>query len=329
MSREPAASARPPRVTVLLAPDEPSLPGLGPVAAQATLREVREPAALAAALAQTDVLVVTDFRSEMLARCWPAHCPVRWVHATSAGVEGLAIPAILEGKVLLTNARGVFDRGIAEYVLGAVLLFAKDTLGNLARQRARRWEHRESALIRGARALIVGAGSIGSEVARLLRALDLEVSGVARSARVQPPFDRVHAHHELPALLPHADYVIITAPLTPQTHHLFDHAMLARLRPGACLINVGRGPIVEEAALVQALQSGALGGAALDVFEHEPLPPEHPLWTFDNVMISAHMAGDFRGWRQVLSEQFVANFQRWQRGEALTNRVLPDRITPC
>ncbi len=316
-------------MTVLLAPDEPSLPGLAPVAAQATLREVREPAALAAALTDTDVLVVTDFRNEALARCWPAHCPVRWVHATSAGVEGLALPAILEGEVLLTNARGVFDRGIAEYVVGAVLLFAKDTLGNLARQQARRWEHRESALIRGSRALIVGAGSIGSEVAQLLRALDMEVTGVARSAREQPPFDRVCSHHELPALLPHADYLIITAPLTPQTHHLFDEAMLAHLRPGACLVNVGRGPIVEETALVRALQSGALGGAALDVFETEPLPPDHPLWTFDNVMLSAHMAGDFRGWRRALGEQFVANFERWQRGEALANRVLPPAATPC
>ncbi|MDY6813031.1 MAG: D-2-hydroxyacid dehydrogenase [Pseudomonadota bacterium] len=329
MSRPAAAPAGVPRVTVLLAPEEPSLPGLAPVAAQARLREVRDPAALATALASTDVLVVTDFRSGALAERWPAHCPVRWVHATSAGVDGLAIPAILAGEVLLTNARGVFDRGIAEYVLGAVLLFAKDTLGNVARQRARRWEHRESALIRGARALIVGAGSIGSEVARLLQALDMQVSGVARSARVQAPFDRVHAHHELPALLPQADYVIITAPLTPQTHHLFDAAMLARLRPGACLINVGRGPIVEESALVRALQSGAIAGAALDVFEHEPLPPDHPLWTFDNVMISAHMAGDFRGWRRALGEQFVANFARWQRGERLTNRVLPTGITPC
>ncbi|HAB07808.1 MAG TPA: D-2-hydroxyacid dehydrogenase, partial [Alcanivorax sp.] len=157
-----------PRVTVLLAEDEPALPGLDRLRGDITLREVRGDNGLAEALAETDILVVTDFRVEALESAWPDPCPIRWVHATSAGVDALMIPPIKNGDFPVTNASGIFDRGIAEYVLGAVLLFAKDTLTNLALQRERRWQHRETAMIRGARALVVGAGSIGREIATVL-----------------------------------------------------------------------------------------------------------------------------------------------------------------
>ncbi len=308
------------RVTVLLAPDEAPLPGLEALEGLARVRQLQGDEGLAEALADTDVLVVTDFRVEALEAAWPEPCPIQWVHATSAGVDALMIPPIRDGGFPVTNAAGVFDRGIAEYVLGAILLFAKDTLTNLALQREHRWQHRETALIRDQRALVVGAGSIGRSVATLLGALGMEVVGTARRAREDAAFDRVHAQQDLPDLLGEADYVIVTAPLTPDTEGLFDDHHFGLMKPGAAFINVGRGAIVRTEALLRALD-GPLAGAALDVFEQEPLPADHPLWDRPDVMLSAHMAGDFIGWRQALGEQFVDNFNRWRLGEPLANPV--------
>lgn len=310
-----------PRITVLLADDEPDLPGLEALRDQARVRQWRGGPDLSVVLADTDILVVTDFRVAALADAWPTPCPIRWVHATSAGVDALMIAPIRDGGIAVTNAAGVFDRGIAEYALGAVLLFAKDTLTNLALQRRRQWRHRETRLIQGQRALVVGAGAVGREVARLLGVLDMEVIGTARRARRDPAFRRVHRQEDLPALLGDADYVIVTAPLTETTRGLFDQRHFRLMKPGAVLINVGRGAIVSTPALITALDSGRLAGAALDVFEQEPLPADHPLWGYPNVMISAHMAGDVTGWRQALGEQFVANFQRWRRNAPLANPV--------
>ena len=310
-----------PRITVLLAEDEPDLPGLEALADQAQVRQVRQRAEVSDALADTDILVVTDFRTDLLTEVWPDPCPIQWIHATSAGVDALMIEPIRNSDIIVTNARGIFDRGIAEYVLGALLLFAKDTLGNLHHQRQQRWQHRETRLLKEQQALIVGAGSIGREVAGLLGAMGMTVIGTARHARNDPAFRRVHRQADLPALLGDADYVIITAPLTPDTQGLFDDAMFRRLKPGAVLVNVGRGAIVQTDALVKALNNDRLAGAALDVFEEEPLPQGHPLWAHPKVMMSAHMAGDFIGWRRALGDQFVSQFQRWRRDQPLLNPV--------
>ncbi|PAU87587.1 hydroxyacid dehydrogenase [Pseudomonas sp. WN033] len=308
-------------VLVLMAPEDTELPGLDGLPASVRLRCVHDEDALRQALPEAEVLVVTDFRSGLLERCWPAQNHLRWVHATSAGVDALMFPALWDSDIAITNARGMFDRGIAEYVLGAVLMFAKDTLGNLRLQRHRQWQHRDTELIEQRRVLVVGAGSIGGKVAALLRAVDMQVVGLARTARADARFDAVFASESLHEQLALADFVVITAPLTDDTRGLFNDQAFSAMKPGARLINVGRGPIVDTAALLRALERGQLSGAALDVFEQEPLPEDHSLWQQPNVMISAHMAGDFLGWRRALGEQFVANFLRWQAGEALHNRV--------
>ena len=252
------------RVLVLVAPGEAPLPGLDDLPTTVELRTVSSESDLRRHLPQTDVLVVTDFRTDLLERCWPDEHRIRWVHATSAGVDALMFPALRDSDVLLTNARGVFDLGIAEYVLGAVLMHAKDSLGNLALQRQQRWQHRETALVARQRALVIGAGSIGSEVARLLSALDIEVIGIARTARSAEHFSRVLASEQLDGALPEADIVVITAPLTDATRGLINRDRLARMRSNALLVNVGRGAIVVTDDLVAALQAGQLGGAVLD-----------------------------------------------------------------
>lgn len=312
-------------ILILAAEDEPELPGLEGLPDSAKVSYARDEHSLRGGLEDSDILVVTDFRAGMIERCWPDKPAVRWVHATSAGVDALMFPALVNSDIPITNAQGIFNRGIAEYVLGAILMFAKDTLGNLHYQRQHRWEHRESRLIHRKQVLIVGAGSIGSTVAQLLSAAGMDVVGTARSKRNIEGFLAVHAQEQLFELLPHTDYVVITAPLTPATEGLFNADTFAIMKPSAHLINVGRGSIVRTEDLLAALKSGRLAGAALDVFEEEPLPENHPLWDHPKVMVSAHMAGDFIGWRRALGEQFVDNFRRWQTGEALFNQVNKNR----
>jgi phosphoglycerate dehydrogenase-like enzyme len=149
----------------------------------------------------------------------------------------------------------------------------------------------------------------------------VHVDGIARTARRSPPFGEVVAAEDMAPLLSTADFVAIAAPLTPATEGLFDPAAFAAMKPGAWLINVGRGPIVDELALLAALRSGHLGGAALDVFGQEPLPQDHPFWAMENVFVSPHMSGDFIGWVEDLSRMFVDNFRRWVAGQPLHNVV--------
>lgn len=310
-----------PIIVLLTAEDEDPYPGLEAVTDSARLIHVRDEESLQAALPEADILLVTDFRTRMLQRAWPENHHIDWVHATAAGVDALMFPEIVNSDIRVTNARGVFDRGIAEYVLGAILMFAKDTINNLRYQRRHQWQHRETELIRGCNALIIGAGSIGREVAGLLRASGMRAVGIARSDREDEHFDAVYANVKLFELLPEADYVIITAPLTDATHGLFDHKAFAGMKPSARLINVGRGPIVVESDLVDALENQMISGAALDVFEQEPLDEQSPLWEMPQVMISAHMAGDFIGWRRALIDQFVENYRNWVDGKELFNVV--------
>lgn len=309
-------------VTVLTAPGDPEPPGIDMLRSRAEVRVATDEGGLREALPGTDVMMVTDFRTQALAAAWPLADKLQWIHATSAGVDALMFPALVDSEVVVTNARGIFDRTIAEYVLCTLLMFAKDFPGSLRYQREHRWQHRDSERLEGQRVLVVGAGSIGRQIARLASAVGLLVHGVARSGRRDDPdFISVHPQSELLAQLALADYVVIAAPLTPQTEGLFDREAFAAMRDSARLINIGRGPIVRTDDLIAALEAGSIAGAALDVFEEEPVPEQHPLWDMPNVIMTAHMAGDFIGWRRALTDQFLENFDRWHRGEGLFNRV--------
>ncbi|MDN5850462.1 MAG: D-2-hydroxyacid dehydrogenase [Nitrococcus sp.] len=311
-----------PVITVLAAPGEALPPGLDSLAEMAALRQAWDAESLRATLPGAHVLCVTDFRTGALRQAWPCADRLQWIHATSAGVDAVLIAEVRTSDVLLTNARGIFDRPIAEYVLGQIIAFAKDFHRNWELQQRQEWVHRDTERVQGKRALVVGAGAIGREIARLARAVGLTVEGIARSERsADPDFEAVYAAHDLCARLPDADFVIVAAPLTQTTRGLFDAVALRCMKRTARLINIGRGPIVVTDALVQALQEGWIAGAALDVFEEEPLPENHPLWRAPNTVVSAHMAGDFLGWREALIEQFIEQFRRWRRGEPLHNLV--------
>ena len=308
-----------PIVAVLCADHRP--PGMSTVEAVAEVRYASA-AELPHAVPGAEVLFVWDFLSTSVPRAWPYADRLRWVHIASAGVDPLMFPELVDSPAVLTNSRGIFDRPIAEYVLGLILVFAKDIRETLDLQRKRAWRHRDTERIDGQTALVVGTGSIGRQIGRLLSAAGMKVAGVGRAARSgDPGLGEVYASGDLPSLLPEADYVIIAAPLTEQSRGTFDATAFAQMKPSARLINVGRGPIVVEKDLARALQDKQIAGAALDVFSEEPLSPEHSLWAVPNLIISPHMSGDFVGWLDALAELFVENFGRWLAGDELLNVV--------
>ncbi len=212
------------------------------------------------------------------------------MHIASAGVDRLLFPALVEGDTVVTQFARVFDEPIAEYVLGLVLAFAKDLHTTFRLQAERRWRHRETERITGARALVVGTGPIGRAIGRRLTAAGLAVTGSGRTARdADPDLGTVLPIERLDEALAEADFVVLAAPLTPQTRGMIDTAALDRMRPSARLINVGRGGLVAEPDLVKALRDGRIAGAALDVFEDEPLPPSSPLGDAERRRLPAHV----------------------------------------
>jgi len=281
---------------------------------------------LPSALPGADVLLVWDFLSDAVRPAWAAANALRWVHTASAGVDRLAFPALLASDVVLTNSRGVFDLPMAEYVLGLVLAIAKDLPGTVTRQSQRVWQHRETERVAGRIAVVVGSGPIGRAIGRHLGAVGMGVELVGRTERAgDPHFGMVHAAGALHGLLPRADYLVLAAPLTEQTRGLVDAAALDALKPGARIVNVSRGALVVTDDLVAALRSGRLSGAALDVFDTEPLPADSPLWELPGVIVSPHMSGDVLGWRDELAALFVDNLTRYRSGRPLRNVVNKDR----
>lgn len=310
-----------PVVTVLGFPGDESPPGLASVGDLAEIRVATDDASLVRHLDGSTVLLVLDFRTETVRNAWPYARELRWVHAASAGVDALLFPELLDSDVLLTNARGVFDTPVAEWAITSILVLAKDLHTTIDLQRQGIWKHRESEPIEGRRVVVVGAGGIGREVTRLARALGMSVTVVARSARDDATIGPVRSTDDLDDILADADVVVLAAPLTPATHGLLDARRLRALPATAHLVNVGRGALVDQPALAEALREGRLAGAALDVFTEEPLPADDPLWAMPNVIVSPHMSGDVVGWREALTEQFVANLRRWLAGEPLDGIV--------
>lgn len=308
-----------PTVLVLRGATPP--PRMEVVEALADVRYARE-ADLAASLHGAEVLFLWDFWSTAVASAWEGAGSLRWVHIASAGVDRLLFPQLVASDVVVTNSRGVFDEPIAEYVLGLVLCLAKGLHTTLRLQTQRRWQHRETERVTGAHALVVGTGPIGRAVGRRLAAAGMTVGGVGRTGRVDDPdLGVVRPFAELGDGLAEADYVVLAAPLTDLTRGMIDTHALSRMRPSARLVNVGRGPLVVEEDLVEALRAGRIAGAALDVFAAEPLPESSPLWDMPEVIVSPHMSGDAIGWRDELVELFADNLTRYRRGEPLRNVV--------
>ncbi|WP_261675092.1 D-2-hydroxyacid dehydrogenase [Streptomyces lusitanus] len=300
----------------LLVLDAEPLPRLGRLAGRVRI-EHADGSTLAERLPHADVLLVWDFTSHAVRRAWPGEGPrPRWVHTASAGVDHLLCPELAASDTVVTNARGVFDGPIAEYVAGLVLAFAKDLPRTLRLQRERTWLHRETRRVAGTRACVVGSGPMGRAVAGTLEALGVRTALVGRTAR-----DGVHGPGDLDRLLARADWVVAAAPLTEETRGMFDARRFGLMQPSAYFVNVGRGELVVEDALVRAVRDRWIAGAALDVFTAEPLAGGSPLWELDDVVVSPHMSGDTVGWRDELAAQFVELYELWEAGRPLENVV--------
>ncbi|KAJ1418565.1 D-isomer specific 2-hydroxyacid dehydrogenase [Ochromonadaceae sp. CCMP2298] len=243
-----------------------------------------------------------------------------WIHSINCGVDNIMCPEIADSDIVLTNAKGVFSSNLAEYALFACSYFAKD-LPRLRRQQAeRQWEKYYVGQLRGATMGIVGYGDIGAACARLAKAYGMRVLALRRNPDLcsgDANVDQAFGAHELGAVMSQADYLIVCMALTPHTRQMIREEHFKASKKGLVLVNIGRGALLDEEALIRALQSGDVAGAALDVFAVEPLPEESPLWALPNVLVSPHTADLTPTSRYASVQLFTENCARFLRGQEL------------
>ena len=280
---------------------------------------------LAEELPDTDIFIGYSLRPEQLKDAKR----LKWIHSTAAGVAQLMYPELRDSGVVVTNPRGIFAVPMAEHAIGLMLALARNFPDSVRQQDRAQWGQQtlwdlpqHLTELNGQVLLIVGFGSVGKELARRARAFDMRVWGVRRSGKEDSPLaDRIMPAEELATALPRADFVVLAAPETPETRHLIGPKEIALMKPGARLINVARGSLLDEAALLRALEEGKLGGAAIDVAASEPLPPESPLWKAPNLLITPHTsATSDRLWERETS-LLLEQLERWFDGRELVNRV--------
>ena len=280
---------------------------------------------LSTELADADIFVGSVLRPAQFA----AAKKLKWVHSTSAGVGQLMYPELRNSGVVVTNASGIFSVPMAEHTVGLMLALARNFPDTLRQQEKAIWSQQDLwdkpqhlAEVNGTLLLIIGYGSIGREVAKRAQALGMRVWGVTRSGKGDATHaEKIVASAELHNVLPHADYLLLCAPETAETNSLIGAQQLAQMKRSARLINVGRGSLVDEVALISALESGALAGAALDVAQTEPLPATSPLWRTPNLFITPHTSAlSDRLWPRETA-MLVDLLERWFDGRELFNRV--------
>jgi D-2-hydroxyacid dehydrogenase (NADP+) len=275
-------------------------------------------------LPDTDIFVGYSLRAGQLKNTKK----LKWIHSTATGVAQLMYPQLRDSGIMVTSPSGIFSVPMAEHTMGLLLALARNFPDAVRGQDRARWAQQEIwdrqhlTEVNGQVLLIVGYGSIGREVAKRAKAFDMHVWGITRSGAGERAYvEKIFAAAQLHEALEAADYVLICAPETAETKHLIGAAEISRMKRGARLINVGRGSLLDEAALVQALESGALGGAALDVAQTEPLPAGSPLWKAPNLFITPHTSGvSDRLWDRQTTI-LIELLERWFDGRELFNRV--------
>ncbi|MGC2527218.1 MAG: D-2-hydroxyacid dehydrogenase [Candidatus Acidiferrum sp.] len=280
---------------------------------------------LPAELPDTDIFVGYSLRAEQLQHAKK----LKWIHSTAAGVAQLMYPELRDSGILVTNPSGVFSTPMAEHTMGLLIALARNFPDSVRHQDRSHWGQQEMwdkpphfTELNGHVLLIVGFGSIGQELAKRARAFDMLVWGVTRSGQGDASLaEKIFPVSQLEEPLPHADYVVIAAPETSETRRMIGAAQIARMKPGARLINVGRGSLLDESALIRALETGALAGAALDVTPVEPLPPDSPLWKTPNLFITPHTSAvSDRLWQRE-TVLLMDLLERWFDGRELFNQV--------
>lgn len=275
---------------------------------------------LDAVLAEADVVYGGRLPVNLLARA----PKLKWIQVSSAGVDRYLTAEFKKSPVILTNASGIHATPIGEFVLTFMLMFVKQMPLSFELKQKKEWRRYSSSVLRGKTVGIVGLGSIGQEVARLAKAFGMQVIATRRSVKTMRRarnVDMLLPASWLPKLLSQSDFVVITLPLTPETNKLFGDEEFRLMKETACIINIGRGPIIDEEALVRALQNKQLAGAGLDVFSQEPLPPTSLLWDLPNVMMTPHVSGGQEEYERAANRIFCANLECFLAGKKLINVV--------
>jgi phosphoglycerate dehydrogenase-like enzyme len=261
---------------------------------------------------------------------FPSASRLRWVQSPAVGVGSLMFPELLASPVVITSARGLRARAMAEHVLGVTIALARKLPVAIRAQLAHRWAQDELEgtnvdvrTLQGQRLGIVGLGAVGLELVRIAAPFGLRVSAIRRRAGEEKPdgVEEVWPPHRLPDLLAQSDVVVLAAPHTPDTKRLIGRAELDRIKRGALLVNIARGKLVDDDAVIAALRDGRLGGAALDVFSEEPLDAGSPYWDLPNVIVTPHTSGAMPDYWTPLVALFADNLRRFERGESLRNLV--------
>jgi phosphoglycerate dehydrogenase-like enzyme len=250
---------------------------------------------------------------------------VRWIHSRAAGLEQTLFPELVESDVILTNGSGVFSSSLGEFVLAAILYFAKDLRRMIRNQMAGVWEQFDVTMVSGQTLGVVGYGSIGRAVASRARALGMNVLALRRTMANQSTEDslisRIYGSGERLEMLSRCDYIVVALPLTDQTRGFIADEEFAVMKKNAVVINLGRGPTINERALIGALSENRIRGAALDVYDQEPLPEGHPFYSMENVLLSPHSADHTPDWLESSMRFFLAQLERFREGRPLLNIV--------
>ena len=273
-----------------------------------------------AAVADADILFA--FGASLKADFFENAPRLKWVHAMGTGVDGIVDSKHIDKNVLVTSTRGIHGTPMSEAAIMFMLTMARNFRRTLEQQAQQVWNRFFPQLLSGKTVGILGVGLIAEDLAPRCKALGMTVVGISRSARKPPGFDRIAPRDNLPAAVADLDFLVILVPYEPETYHIVDERVLAAMKPSAFLVNIARGGVIDEPALIRALNEERIAGAALDAYETEPLPKGHPMWTTKNVIVSPHMTGTWDGYMVACFEQFAQNYQCFVAGqpEKMINR---------
>jgi phosphoglycerate dehydrogenase-like enzyme len=279
---------------------------------------------LKAHASKADAILYAYLDARLLANVLPLANRVRWVHCLWTGVEGILVPELLAHPALLTNARGAFKGPLADWVIAVMLFFAFDLRRVIRQQEQAIWDPFVGDTLNGRTLGVVGYGAIGSAAASRARTFGTNIAALRRRSELfagDITVDRSYSPSQLKEMMAASDYVLVTTPLTAATRGLIGEAEIEAMKSTAVIINIGRGPVIDEASLIRALESGRIQGAALDVFNTEPLPANHPFWRMPNVLLSPHTADRVSGFLEPAFECFLENLNRFIAGQPLLNVV--------
>lgn len=313
-----------PLLLVIADPSAPFLRFLTPLQNQMRIVIAKDAETLKRNASEAEILLFTQGSAGLLDEFLPLASGVKWMHNLWTGVEGLMGPAVEAHPAPLTNGRGAFRAPLADWVTAAMLFFAFDLRRVIRQQEAGVWEPFTSTMLSGKTLGIIGYGSIGQAVAERARPFGMRILALRRrpdTSLADPLLDQVYGAERLDDLIAASDYVVSILPSTPQTRGMIGARQIAAMKPSAVLINIGRGPVIDEEALVQALKTSAIRGAALDVFNIEPLPGGHPFYKLPNVLLSPHTADRVEGFMEPAFQYFLENMERYRSGQPLVNVV--------